>query len=262
MRLPVLLISIFFYQALQAQIVLFEEDFSAGIPSSWYLVNSDNLTPAAAVDTFDNAWISFISDGDTCAASTSFYDPAGQSADYLITPRITLDAFSKLVWSARSYDASYPDGYIVLISTTDSAITSFTDTIFVKPEENFYWHSRSVQLDAEGYANEDVFIAFKNTTTNGFILMIDNVKILGSDFVSFESNGQEMISVYPNPVMDFVTISKTSAEDVVVIYDLQGHELIRTLSNRIDMSTLSPGIYVYSVFSDSGCVASGKLNKL
>lgn len=137
-----------------AQSVLFFEDFNSGIPSTWALVNSDGLTPAEAVDTFDNAWISFIDDGDTCAASTSYYTPTGQAADYLISPKISLNTFNKLVWTARSYDATYPDGYLVLISSTDSLIGSFTDTLMVVNGEFYYWHSRSVQLIRFGRLHE------------------------------------------------------------------------------------------------------------
>lgn len=246
--------AVFFFTVLnaaQAQQILFEEDFTAGIPASWYLVNADGLTPAAPVNNFVNAWIPFINNGDTCAASTSYYTPEGQSADYLITPRISLESFSKLFWNARSYDASYADGYLVLISTTDSAISSFTDTIHVQPAENFYWQTHGVQLDLEGYANQDVFIAFKNTTQDGYILMIDNVRVLGSDFVSLEKSTPEVTyGLYPNPATDIITLSGVPANTTVFCYAVTGELMFTTTAAQPDISALAPGCYYLRVQSD------------
>lgn len=252
------------FTAVKAQQLIFNEDFNAGIPASWYLVNADELTPAAAVDTFDNAWIPFIYDGDTCAASTSYYLPSGQSADYLITPRISLDATSKLVWSTRSYDASYPDGYLILVSTTDSLVTSFTDTVFVEYDETYYWQTRSVQLDLEGYANEDVFIAFRNYTTDGFILMLDNVKVLSSDFVSMPSEVSVStdLLISPNPAADHIQISGFMPTQTFVLYDLNGQEILRSTEAEIDVRALSNGLYIYTIFESDARVSSGKLSKL
>jgi len=83
----------------KSQIVLFEENFTTGIPSTWALVNSDNLIPASSPFNFIDAWIHIETTDDTCAASTSFYTPSGQSSDYLITPKLSLISFSKLVWT-------------------------------------------------------------------------------------------------------------------------------------------------------------------
>lgn len=234
--------------ASQAQQLIFEEDFNAGIPTSWYLVNADALTPAEAVDSFDNAWIPFIDGSDTCAASTSFYTPTGTSADYLISPRITLDTYSKLVWSARSYDASHPDGYIVLISTTDSLPASFTDTVYVKPEELYYWQKRSVQLDLEGYANEDVFIAIKNVTNDGFILMVDDVKVWSSNFANTAQQNEFSFSVYPNPVTNLLNISAPDAVERIEVINMLGETVIRTdQKGDIDVSMIQSGLYILQI---------------
>jgi len=66
------------------QTVLFEEDFiiSDIIPPYWTSIDGDGLTPAASVSNFTSAWIGvYIPAGlseDTCVASTSYYNPAGQ----------------------------------------------------------------------------------------------------------------------------------------------------------------------------------------
>lgn len=254
MRLSLIAVySLLFFNSF-AQSVLFSENFNSGIPSSWTLVDNDGLTPAAAVDTFDNAWIPFIDDEDTCAASTSYYSPTGQAADYLITPKISLNTFTKLVWSARAYDASYADGYLVLISSTDSLIASFTDTLMVVGAEYYYWHSRSVQLDLEGYANQDVYIAFKNFTNDGYILMIDDVKVMGSNFASVQENESPIISVYPNPVIDFIQIDGAEPESIFTCYSIAGEILFNGSSSRVDVSNLQAGTYFIQVQSSDKVV--------
>ncbi len=251
MRLFLFPLFILLSAPLWSQQLIFNENFNNGIPSTWYLVNSDNLTPAAAVDTFDNAWISFVNDGDTCAASTSFYEPAGQAADYLITPRISIDAFSKLVWSAKSYDGSYPDGYLVLISATDSLITSFTDTLLIEDAQIPYWQTRSVQLDTEGYASEDIFIAFKNISADGYILMIDDVKVLSSDNAAISSNEYNALQVYPNPFSNFVHISGMTENTTVSFYTMNGELLLQSNDSDVDLTPLPSGLYTCRIVAEN-----------
>lgn len=232
-----------------AQTVLLNEDFNSGLPATWSTINGDNLTPATEVDSFDQAWIPFNYNGDTCVASTSYYSPAGQSEDFLVTPKITIGTYSKLVWSARSYDASYPDNYVVLISTTDSLEVSFTDTLFYQEEENFYWQQRSVHLDLEGYANQDIYVAFKNCTTDGFILLLDDIKISTSENASIvESQSAEMI-IYPNPTSDFIFIKGFVEGNTVNIYNMSGDLILTSNQPEISLQQLLSGTYICEIIS-------------
>jgi len=238
--------------SVNAQTVLFEEQFVSFIPSTWTVVDGDGLIPHSSVSQFTSAWIHvYISAEDSCAASTSYYDPSGQSADYLITPKLSLPTFSKLVWTARSYDASFPDSYLVLISSTDSLIGSFTDTLMFVDEENNNWQKRSVQLDLEAYANQDVYIAFKNITTDGYILMIGEVKLLGSDFAFVNEEETTSYSVYPNPCQDQITISNFQSGDLVSVYSIDGQLVLTSSESRIDVSSLNAGSYLLSVTSEN-----------
>ena len=80
-----------------AQEITLEENFDEGIPSSWSTFNMDGHTPAEIVTEFTAAWIPYTVDGDTCVASTSYYDPAGQAEDFLVTEKFEIGNFSKLV---------------------------------------------------------------------------------------------------------------------------------------------------------------------
>lgn len=235
---------------LTAQVVLFEEDFSTGLPATWTTVNADGLTPDTAVSEFTSAWIAYTTEMDTAVASTSFYDPVGQASDYLITPRLAIGTFSKIVWSARSVDASYPDGYTVLISNTDSLVDSFTDTLYTNGAENAVWQRRSADLDAKGFANEDVFIAFKNNTTDGFILMLDDVVLLSSEFANLPKI-DNTVTAGPNPATDFIRINATGFVQVTV-YTLDGRLQLSSAQQQLNVQPLTPGVYLALVETQTG----------
>lgn len=227
--------------AVNAQTPLMTEDFNSGIPSSWTMADQDGLTPASAVSQFTSPWISFTDNGDTCAASTSYYDPAGTSGDYLVSPKLSLATYSKLTWKTKSYDGSYPDGYLVMISTTDSLLASFTDTLLYVDAEYPYWTTHSIHLDAEGYANTDVFIAFANVTNDGFILMIDDVEVWVSDFATTEPLTDNR-PVYPNPATDVINIPMDEQE-ACKIYSTDGQLVATSYHAQTSVSELEPGVY-------------------
>jgi hypothetical protein len=254
-RAAAFLLLLGFTNFLEAQIVVFEEHFETGIPASWTNIDNDTNELDSAVMQYGYDWFDYTEEADTCAGSTSYFSPAGQNEDYLITPKLTLPTFSKLVWSARSVDASYPDGYLVLISDTDSLPASFTDTVFVQTEEFSFWQTRSVQLDLEGYANQDVYIAFLNNTTDGFILLLDDVNVLGSDFAGVLEDTQPAYAVYPNPATATFTITDFNPGDQVAVYHISGSLVLQTDQATVDVSGLESGTYLIRISGQSGAVS-------
>jgi hypothetical protein len=187
---------------MNAQIV-FQEDFdgvagpTAGgpgtysFPSGWLLRNVDNRTPDANVAYVNEAWerredFSF-NVADSCAFSTSWYSPVGAADDWMWTPLIgPVPANAVLNWNAVTYDASFRDGYEVRIMTAaqgpptggtgvmGNQVTNST-VLFSTTAENASWTSRSVSLSA--YAGQSVYIAFRNNSTDKFLLLIDDVTV-------------------------------------------------------------------------------------
>lgn len=236
-----------------SQTVLLEENFNSGIPATWTMLDADALIPEFAVSEFTNAWIPYVSGTDSCAASTSFYTTEGASADYLISPRISIGNFSKIVWSARSVDASYPDGYLLLISTTDSLESSFTDTLMNVIAEPNYFTERGVVLDEAGYANQDIFIAFKNITENGFILLLDQMTVYGAETASLsEKTNEKRVLVFPNPTANLLQIQTESTLISTTIYSLQGQKIIESSDLTIDVSLFELGMYMIQIETMEG----------
>lgn len=243
-----------------SQITLLDESFTSGIPVTWTTIDNDGFTPSD--NQFTNAWIGYTSVFDTCAASTSYYifpngdeDTTSFASDFLITPQISLLSFGNfLTWDAKSLDGSFPDGYMVLISTTDNSVTSFTDTLKIVNSESPYWTSYSINLmtAGAGYINQDVYIAFQNNTVNGYVLQLDNIKITGDDPASLEQININL-SIYPNPVVDLITIDVEGFEKAA-FYNLQGQLVLESNVNQINVFTLPIGIYIVHVKTSNGVI--------
>ena len=160
------------------------DHFEAGSNVAWTVIDVDGRTPDDAVDFMTGAWV-VAADGvnatpaNRVAVSTSYYSPTGAADDWLISPAITLDAHSVLSWRAYAPDSDYRDGYEVRISTTTPNVAGLTANaaLLSVSQEQTSWENRSIDLAAAGYANQSVYIAFRNNTDNRFLLFLDSVVV-------------------------------------------------------------------------------------
>ncbi|WP_341901580.1 choice-of-anchor J domain-containing protein [Fluviicola taffensis] len=151
------------------------------------LRNVDNRTPDAQVAYVNEAWErreDFAQNvSDSVAFSTSFYSPTGAADDFMWTPALTILPNTTLFWNGKAYDATYSDGYEVRIMTTPptggNAVlgnqVSNSTVIFSTAAENSTWTNRSVSLNT--YAGQTVYIGFRNTSNDKFILVIDDIEL-------------------------------------------------------------------------------------
>lgn len=249
-------IFIFIATASFAQTDLLLEDFQSGIPATFTLIDNDGLTPDASVAEYTEAWIS-KADPDNAsnltASSTSYFDPIGISSRWLVTPQLTLGAFGNFFsWQAKSHDGSFPDSYLVMLSTTDTQVSSFTDTLYVGVQESQYWSTYEVNLSDAGYDNQTVYLAIANRTYNGFKLYVDSMHVWIEDPVSVPSVAKVDFSVYPNPTQDKITVTSSAQIDEIMIVAMNGEKILATKSKTIDLSQLSSGIYLVEVQTNEG----------
>ena len=180
-----LFVTFFGLNGVQSQ-VIFSETFDNGMPGTFTLINVDNRTPAANVAYVNDAWIVredfIILPPDSVAYSTSWYSPAGAADDWMITPQISLTTNNILSWYEFTPDVNFRDGYQVLISTTTPTTAAFTALLTV-PEADTLWNQRTIDLQAAGYANQTVYIAFRNNSNDKFLLMIDDIEVYESNAV-------------------------------------------------------------------------------
>ena len=236
------------------QIEIYNEDFEAGIPVTYTIVDNDGRTPNADVAEYTEAWISKtdpLDANNTVASSTSYFEPTGEAERWLITPAITLGPFGNvLFWDALSHDPSFPDGYRILVSTTDTQLASFTDTLFfVFAELADEWHTRSTSLSQLGIDGETVHIAFINETDDGFKLYIDNIRVEKENTLSIEEASQSDITIYPNPAKNYFTVSGVEGEISINVLGIDGKVILSSEDLKIDISNLSSGKYFVEVIS-------------
>ena len=236
-----------------AQVIVYSENFQSGMPTNVTLVDNDGNMPAFNVQEFTSAWITTLDPEnalDTIAASTSFFLPQDTAHRWLITPPISTGAFGNYFsWEAKSHDASYPDDYLVLISSTNNQIESFTDTIGYVIQENFEWTYREVDLSEQGYDNQTVYIAFVNVTYDGFKLYIDDLEMRSEDVTGISGINSSDFVLYPNPANDIITISSDLEIESIEILTSAGQIVLSSNTKSIDVNSLTAGIYYAKVSS-------------
>ena len=178
-----------------------------GTPLSQFkTINADgNTVPfyAEVQDFNTEAWIQFYDGYDNkIAFSTSYYDPEGQSNDWLITPAITIpqEGTPTLNWKGKSYDFDFTDSYAVKVSETSNNAESFTTTLAqIDAEQAFDFGSHTLDLSA--YKGKTIYLAFVNNTNNGTYLALDDLYISQSaNCVMPSLDGFSVSNLKPNSV--------------------------------------------------------------
>lgn len=259
MRITNFLIASCLTFAANSQTDIFTTDFQTGIPVNYSVVDNDGLIPDAQVANFSDAWISLQdpeNSADTIVGSTSFFSPTGTASRWLITPAISLGAYGNFIeWQAKSHDASYPDDYMLLVSTTDNQISSFTDTIYTVIGENFEWTTRQVSLSSNGYNSETVYLAFVNNTEDGFILYLDDIHAWKEDPVSVnEIVAAIQVNVYPNPTTEIVNVETSAQLIQIELLSLNGDLMLSSKNASLNLSNYPVGVYFLKVVTEEGIV--------
>ncbi len=247
------------------QISVFEADFQGGIPSEMTIVDNDLNIPNTAVSEYTDAWICIAdpeNPNDSVAASTSWFTPIDTADRWLITPQLILGSFgNSIYWDSKSQDASFPDDYYILASTTDMNPSSFVDTLGYIQQENFEWTNRSVDLSSEGYDGQSIYIAFVLRTYDGFKLYIDDIQVFKEDDASNHTISNIEFQMLPNPCKDKVQISSQNPIEHIQVYDLSGQLILSSTVSIIQTSTLKRGSYIVKIWSGGNC-SHKKLYKL
>lgn len=257
-KLIVSLFSLFVILQMNAQVNILNTDFQLGIPTNYSILNNDGNTPDNSVAEFSNAWIALPDPEnslDTVAGSTSYFSPVDTASRWLITPALQLGAFGNYIsWNAKSHDPSFPDDYMVMVSTTDNQISSFTDTIGNIEQENFEWTTREVNLSQKGFNAQTIYVAFINVTYNGFKLYLDDIAVRKEDPLGVSELQNLAVSVYPNPFTNQVSVKSEKAIDEVKIFDLSGKLVATTTQSTINTESLESGYYLLKVKSGNQTV--------
>jgi hypothetical protein len=160
-----------------AGVAVLEDDFESGLVG-WTVIDGDGRTPVAQSG-LQGGWQSRRDYRDTnnlVAASPSWYTPAGRSNDWLISPATTIGANSCLSWVSYSQDPSFLEAYEIRIASTPDTSALLAGaalvTVTAAPTAKTL---RSASLAA--YAGQTVYIAFRQTSLDKFVLLLDDIKV-------------------------------------------------------------------------------------
>jgi hypothetical protein len=265
MKQLLLFILVSFSMGISAQTVILSTDFQSGIPAIYTIVDNDGNTPDPGVAEYTSAWITTVDPenaADTVAASTSFFTTLDSASRWMITPPLALGTFGNFIqWNAKSQDPSYPDDYLVLVSTTDNQLASFTDTIGYIKEENFEWTNREVNLFTEGYHDQTIYVAFVNRTFDGFKLYIDDIEVRKDDPVGLHEPNVVSYVVYPNPTTDLIQVASSEKIEQLEVLDLNGMRVLSSPIPLLSMQSLPTGIYLVR-FTIDGISTTQRISKI
>lgn len=239
-------------------------DFNDGVlPVDWRTLNIDGNTPDANISTYfpTNAGWELVpmAEGDYAAAAPSWFSPAGQADRWLISSRINLQGNNFLQFDYASIDDSYPESMEIKISNGGVQPADFTtlESVAVVPA---FEEGKTIDLSA---FTGTVRVAFRLTSNDAFIGIVDNVKILGNALSLNEVENNVSFGVYPNPANDFVTISDANGSEVRIL-DMLGRTLItksvKSSNETISIDNLNNGMYMIQIVKD-GKTSTQKLIK-
>lgn len=239
-----------------AQTTVFSEDFQGGLPSSWVRVINDSNTPAMAVEEFDSvAWLPKMDPDDSnnvVMASTSYFTPAGTANRWLISPVITLGAYGNAMsFDAKSHDPSFPDDYLVLVSTTGASLTDFTDTLIHVQAEYETFQNRTIDLSAKGLDGQNILLAFVITTDDGFKLYVDNLEVSKDDPAGLSSPDKFDLS-WSTLENGLFFLNSDAVIESTNIFNLAGQKVGSASTKTVDLRTFESGLYLLNIQTDRG----------
>ena len=165
--------------------------------------------------------------GGGCLSSAS-YDNDSEEAltpdNWLISPKFQIPASGlplELSWYAAAQDPDYPaDHYSVYISTTDSAVSSFTTAVFSETLTSDVFVRHSVDLSA--YAGQQIFVAFRHhNCTDEFMMKIDDVAIKTAGVPEVVVNGPRG-GIMGDTMRYTATVTSTSTSAVTCAWNIAG----------------------------------------
>jgi len=248
----------------------FTETFTTPFPDNgWSLYDEANAVP------WQQIFEVVSSDGQIGGVMSvkndfSDYFEVEGSIDDFFSPNIDLLNFSD---AQLSFDVSYrftddkADALSVLASPfcsppyeelfNKSGATLSTRTA-PTPQSATDWRTETIDLTA--YAGQSVHLLFRNTTAGGNWLMIDNIRVTGTEFPVNSLDelgiGEIIVKLFPNPVIEdkfslFIFNPKQIQDCKLEIFNIQGQKIwlqnLKLQSGQnilpVNISSLRKGIY-------------------
>ena len=201
--------------------------------------------------------------GTGVAGSASFINQVGVLTpdNWLITPQIQVPAEgATLNWYVGGVDASYfSEHYTVLVSTTGTNTTDFTNMVFDGNVANVNFTLKS--LDISAFAGQNIYIAFRHcNSTDVYWMLVDDIEVIPGQHAGISNATDATVQLYPNPTSNVLNINAEGVQEVSVI-DINGRTVMTEKNvNTVNLSDLANGVYYVRVITNNG-VATEKIVK-
>lgn len=184
------------------------------------------------------------------------------------------DIMPSTIWSAQQYDAAFltsqglgdgsvdvfqfnnPPGQSLIAHTAGEQIDLVSFSISNMPtsgELTFLDNSDPIAVGAGGVLDSFYNSNIDNTTTQDYFagyapgLTTFMFNTLGINSIAL---GNSLITVFPNPTLDFVTINSNVTIDYASLYDVTGKEVLTsTKPTTISLSNLPSGVYLLKLYA-------------
>ncbi|MFH2144248.1 MAG: T9SS type A sorting domain-containing protein [Bacteroidota bacterium] len=201
------------------------ETFDAGMPIDFQLFDVDGNVVYTPYQSFiTDAWAVVSLTGFTtpAATSTSWYNTAATSNDWMITTGVDIPASGtyEIKWKGKASDTSpYNDSYEVYVTNTIAGATPVVadfvgSPIFTTPGENNSWTNHSYVLPGT-FNGSTIYIAFRNNMTDGNLLSIDDIEV--KSYVAYV-NEIEVLSTNAEFGMNYYEVTPLSQAGTVDLY--------------------------------------------
>lgn len=235
--------------SLSAQTTLIDEDFTNGIPADYILIN-DGRTPNPSVSEYTEAWITIPDYDDehgTVASATSYFTPVFRANRWMIVPNVQLGAFGNILsWDMKSQDPTFPEALRVMISTTGTEKENFTDTLYLNTFVSSEWMTKEINMALNGYANQQVHIAFILQTVDGFKLHLDNLKIVKESNLKINETFLSDVQ-FANPFTNELKVNSSEQIVSLSLYNLSGQVVLTTTDNILNTDMINKGMYILEI---------------
>jgi len=118
------------------------------------------------------------------------------------------------------------------------------------------WKTENISLSVLAGKPEVIF-AFENRSGNGNFMYLDNLKLTGATGIE-DQQGQNEISVYPNPTNGNFTMELTAGNGEFQIFNVLGEKVLESqvtgLRSEVDLGNNPSGVYFIVVKTGEGSV--------
>jgi len=163
------------------------------MPNLFTLYNDQNTIHTNNNYSLTDAWQVFSLDSlNYLAAACSWFSVAAQADRWMVTPKIALSTGNYIQFDAKSLNENYLESMEVRLSTTNNEKSAFTTLLWSDTSVSDILSTRTIDLSA--YNGQDVYVAFVLNSTDKYIILVDNIKLLGQ--VSTIDTTNQIINTY------------------------------------------------------------------